>query len=175
MTESFADAPQPQRSTDGPPSFVEESTSGARSQCWVVSRVDGLRIRDRASKDSRANGHLDEGQSLPADCRAQRGERYPDCGGSDWWIPVPYRGGTDYVAWACVDWYTSDFEPEPERQPGQPGQQPGQSRRTYVVQRGDTLSGIARRFGVSLSALIRANPQIDDPDRIFPGQVINIP
>lgn len=171
MTESFEDAPQPQQSTDGPPSFVGDSAFVAGNRCWVVSRVDGLRIRDRASKDSRANGHLDEGQSIPANCRAQRGERYPDCGGSHWWIPVPYQGGTDYVAWACVDWYTSDFEPEPERQPGQ---QPP-SRRTYVVQPGDTLSGIARRFGVSLSALIRANPQIDDPDRIFPGQVINIP
>jgi tyrosinase len=37
------------------------------------------------------------------------------------------------------------------------------------------LSGIARRFGVSLTALERANPQIADPNRIFPGQVINIP
>lgn len=166
MTESFEDAPQPERSAEGPPSFVGDSTFVADSQCWVVSKVDGLRIRDRASKDSRSNGHLDAGQSLPANCRAQRGERYPDCGGSHWWIPVPYRGGTDYVAWACVDWYTSDFDPEPEPEP------PG---RTYVVQPGDTLSGIARRFEVSLSALLRANPQIDDPDRIFPGQVINIP
>jgi spore coat assembly protein SafA len=46
---------------------------------------------------------------------------------------------------------------------------------TYVVQAGDTLSEIAQRFGVSLDALIAANPQITDPDRIFPGQVIVIP
>ena len=46
---------------------------------------------------------------------------------------------------------------------------------TYTVRPGDTLSGIAERFGVSLDALIAANPQISDPDRIFPGQVINIP
>jgi spore coat assembly protein SafA len=46
---------------------------------------------------------------------------------------------------------------------------------TYVVQSGDTLSGIAERFGVSLSDLEEANPQITDPNVIFPGQVINIP
>ena len=46
---------------------------------------------------------------------------------------------------------------------------------TYVVQQGDTLSGIAERFGVSLQALEAANPQIPDPNRIFPGQVIHVP
>ena len=46
---------------------------------------------------------------------------------------------------------------------------------TYTVQSGDTLSGIAQRFGVSLSALEAANPQITNPDIIIPGQIINIP
>ena len=40
---------------------------------------------------------------------------------------------------------------------------------------GDTLFEIAQRFGVSLQALIAANPQITNPDLIFPGQVICIP
>jgi LysM repeat protein len=46
---------------------------------------------------------------------------------------------------------------------------------TYVVQPGDTLSGIAERFRVTLAALEAANPQIKDPNRIFPGQVIHVP
>jgi tyrosinase len=46
---------------------------------------------------------------------------------------------------------------------------------TYVVQQGDTLSGIAQRFGVSLQALEAANPQISDPNLIFPGQLVTIP
>lgn len=45
----------------------------------------------------------------------------------------------------------------------------------YIVQRGDTLFLIAQRFGVSLEALIAANPQLPNPDRIFPGQVLLLP
>ncbi|HJT97759.1 MAG TPA: LysM peptidoglycan-binding domain-containing protein [Rhodanobacteraceae bacterium] len=43
------------------------------------------------------------------------------------------------------------------------------------VQRGDTLSGIAERNGVSLAALIRANPQISNPNLIYPGQTVHVP
>jgi spore coat assembly protein SafA len=45
----------------------------------------------------------------------------------------------------------------------------------YTVQSGDTLSEIAERFGVSLTALEAANPQIKNPDLIFPGQVVLVP
>jgi LysM repeat protein len=34
---------------------------------------------------------------------------------------------------------------------------------------------ISRRFGVSLDALIRANPQIRNPEMIFPGEIVRIP
>jgi spore coat assembly protein SafA len=46
---------------------------------------------------------------------------------------------------------------------------------TYRVVRGDTMFEIAKRFGVTLDALIRVNPQIQDPSLIFPGQEICIP
>jgi LysM repeat protein len=46
---------------------------------------------------------------------------------------------------------------------------------TYVVQPGDTMSGIAQNFGVSLGALEAANPQVHDPNLIFPGQLLTIP
>jgi len=45
----------------------------------------------------------------------------------------------------------------------------------YRVKPGDTLYNIAQRFGISLDAIIRANPQIPDPDLIYPGQVICVP
>lgn len=45
----------------------------------------------------------------------------------------------------------------------------------YRVVRGDTMFEIARRYGMSLESLIRANPQIPNPNMIFPGQEICIP
>ncbi len=46
---------------------------------------------------------------------------------------------------------------------------------TYHVVSGDTMFEIARRFGITLDALIAANPQISDPNLIFPGQEICVP
>ncbi len=45
----------------------------------------------------------------------------------------------------------------------------------YTVQPGDTMFSIARRFGVSLQALIDANPHITDPTEIFPCDVLCVP
>lgn len=44
---------------------------------------------------------------------------------------------------------------------------------TYVVQRGNTLSGIAERFGVSVEQLCRWN-DISNPNLIYVGQVLKI-
>lgn len=45
----------------------------------------------------------------------------------------------------------------------------------YTVRSGDTMWLIAQRFGVSLDALIAANPQVKDPSLVFPGQVLCVP
>ncbi len=45
---------------------------------------------------------------------------------------------------------------------------------TYTVQRGDTLSAIARRYGVTTAQLMALNG-ISNPDRIYTGQVLKIP
>ena len=45
----------------------------------------------------------------------------------------------------------------------------------YTVQPGDSMFLIAQRFGVSLNALIQANPQIPNPNLIFPGQIVCVP
>jgi len=45
---------------------------------------------------------------------------------------------------------------------------------TYTVKSGDTLANIAERFGVDIQELIDAN-DFDNPDLIFPGQVLTIP
>jgi peptidoglycan DL-endopeptidase LytE len=46
---------------------------------------------------------------------------------------------------------------------------------TVTVQRGDTLSKIAVRCGVTVNGILRANPGITNPNLINPGQVIILP
>jgi spore coat assembly protein SafA len=45
----------------------------------------------------------------------------------------------------------------------------------YVVQSGDTLFFISQKFGISLNTVIAFNPQIQNPDLIYPGQIIIVP
>jgi len=45
----------------------------------------------------------------------------------------------------------------------------------YLIQPGDTLSGIAASHGTSLAAVEAANPQLSNPDLIYAGQRIEIP
>lgn len=46
---------------------------------------------------------------------------------------------------------------------------------TYTVMAGDSMQSIARKFGVTLQALIDANPQLQDPNQIEMGWLLNIP
>lgn len=72
---------------------------------------------------------------------------------------------------------------ETARQTGQPqaqtlgagGAQVQPPAQQVTVKSGDTLSGIAQRLGVPLQSVIQANPQISNPDLIFPGQQVNVP
>ncbi|GAB2628794.1 LysM peptidoglycan-binding domain-containing protein [Novilysobacter erysipheiresistens] len=55
----------------------------------------------------------------------------------------------------------------------------GDGERTYTVERGDTLSQIAKQFygrAGEWNTIFEANrDQLDDPDLIKPGQVLKIP
>ena len=51
---------------------------------------------------------------------------------------------------------------------------PAPSARIYTVRRGDTLSAIALRYGVSVWAMVQANG-IRNPSLIYAGQVLRIP
>lgn len=61
----------------------------------------------------------------------------------------------------------------PTPQP-QPTPQPSTGVTTYVVKKGDTLSGIASRYGTTYQALAQYNG-ISNPNLIYVGQVIKIP
>jgi LysM repeat protein len=45
----------------------------------------------------------------------------------------------------------------------------------YTVQSGDYMAKISRKFEVTLSDLIKANPQVKDSSLIYPGQALLIP
>jgi hypothetical protein len=45
----------------------------------------------------------------------------------------------------------------------------------WIVGECDTLHRISQLTGIPFAALVAANPQIPDPNIIFPGQVINLP
>lgn len=46
---------------------------------------------------------------------------------------------------------------------------------SHTVKKDDTLWKIASRYQVGVSELISANPQLDDPNLIYPGQSLYIP
>ena len=52
---------------------------------------------------------------------------------------------------------------------------PAADRSVYTVRKGDTLWAIAHSYDVELTALIAANPQIKNPNRIYPGDEVYLP
>jgi LysM repeat protein len=66
-----------------------------------------------------------------------------------------------------------NWSPPPPPPPPPPPAPSGQ--RTYTVRAGDTMGAIAARNGVSLQALLAANPQVANPSLINVGQVLNLP
>jgi LysM repeat protein len=66
---------------------------------------------------------------------------------------------------------------DPGAGPGDPGGAPGGPAVsvTHTVRSGDNLSALGARFGVTVDALLAANPSITNPDIIFIGQVLTIP
>ena len=63
---------------------------------------------------------------------------------------------------------------EDDAETAESGESSGE-REPYIVRKGDTLWGIAKKYGVSLTALISANPQIRNPNLIYPGDEVRLP
>ena len=89
----------------------------------------------------------------------------------------------DYVRYRFSFWEDSTasgglvevpVEGEPEGGPD-PESPAGGWGAVHTVRKGETLWGIAWRYGVALTALIAANPQIKNPNLIYPGDQVRIP
>ena len=88
----------------------------------------------------------------------------------------------DYVAYSFEFWedMTDGNNGELERRTtAKPGTgtgtaDTGQGTLWHTVVRGDTLWGIARKYGVALNRIIALNPDIRNPNLIYPGQRVRI-
>ncbi len=56
-----------------------------------------------------------------------------------------------------------------------PTEPPAPTPQVYVVAKGDTMSKIAKRFGVTVEQILAANPQIKNPNKIQIGDQVTIP
>jgi LysM repeat protein len=62
-----------------------------------------------------------------------------------------------------------------QAQPAPKPPAPAPALQTYTVQPGDTLGDIAAQNGTTVSEIVKANPQISDPNNIYVGQKIKLP
>lgn len=71
----------------------------------------------------------------------------------------------------------SKTEPDPSAKTNSEGSggdgEGAENPKTYTVEEGDTLSGVAAKFGVSVKRLERLNPDVD-PQTIAAGQELTI-
>ncbi len=45
----------------------------------------------------------------------------------------------------------------------------------YLVKGGDSITRIAKAYGLTVEKLLAANPQVDDPSKLFGGELLHIP
>ena len=86
----------------------------------------------------------------------------------------------NYVRYHFAFWETSLLDTSLIRVSGTGGSGSGAAaassqRVSYTVKRGDTLWGIANAYGVTLAALLKANPQIRNPNVIAVGERVILP
>lgn len=79
----------------------------------------------------------------------------------------------DHAAWDAYAGGGTGVTPQPQPTPAPEAQENAQNTNTYIVQNGDTLSGIADQYGTTYQHLAAING-IADPDLIYPGDVIVI-
>jgi spore coat assembly protein SafA len=85
----------------------------------------------------------------------------------------------DYVRYAFEFWEDCGQNAEmtavsTANSPGTEAGDSGAAAVWYTVKKGDTLWGIAKKYGVTLQSLIKANPQIKNPNLIYAGNQVRV-
>ena len=117
--------------------------------------------------------------------RSRRGPGCPACRATDRGAS-PVRSGSRRSRCSCCPRCSGSVavtrrpvaEPQParrDRDGAPPTPVPEPSAQIYVIKTGDTLSKVAKSFGVTLEELLAANPDIKNPNVIALGQQIVIP
>ncbi len=82
----------------------------------------------------------------------------------------PYK---DYVSYTFEFWeQCEEYIEYPEIVKVGDSTQSSSDKKTHTVVSGDTMWAIAKKNGIALSTLIALNPQIKNPNRIYPGDII---
>lgn len=91
----------------------------------------------------------------------------------DWTRKICPRIFHDYGTWSGWKSFKNDLKREYNGSGGGASvEATGGSKNVYIVQSGDTLSGIADKHGVDVEDLMKLNPQIEDENEIYPEQRI---
>lgn len=147
-----------------------------------VAHRYGIRVRDIAAwNDLRSRDLIYPGQKIIVSLDATA-KPPPVVSSGETFVHVVNRGETvsaiaaRYGASCSAVLRTNGLSSRDRIYPGQklkiPGSRAG-GEQVYAVERGDTVSGIARKHGVSTSSVLEAN-SMSSRDRIYPGQKIRI-
>ena len=174
--------------------FASRKEDERRALLAALEKLDGddsAARNDDSSPPVPEDRSVSEGEEAPepsaGDSPASEGEEAPELSGDDTpafegdaaLTPVPGDG----PAAASGVGPTPTTEDPPRPAPGTGEEEPGkeaeaqedvQEFREYKIQRGDSLSRIARQHGVTAEALALANG-ITNPNRIRVGQTLKIP
>lgn len=85
-------------------------------------------------------------------------------------VAKQYANGKNYDSSIVADnWPGVDGVKKPV-----PVTTPAPIKSAYIVKEGDTLSGIATKYGLSLETIEKLNPQIHNPSLIYPGDKVYV-
>jgi LysM repeat protein len=165
-TEQLAQTHREQQQQTADPTHRDELS--ARQQ----DETDQLVARHQAEQDE-----LDQAQqrdirnTQPREGSAVRAKKRPKE------LPTHYRWPNSIIAMHTTPSLPTPPLPHHTTPPTSPVPTPPPLEQRYIVQPGDTLSGIAARFGIDWQTVYSANHAVigNDSDRLLPGEKLTIP